>query len=366
MRALDLTVKIEDGAGEAVRNCNLELDVLPARRLGNGWQKLASGNLSRPSPAALRLIWSGEIYRPDAPGAIAGESLLISLKDAGQAAALKSIDADCVLENRPQLLVEELRAPPVLRNLRKSGPVFIAMLSPDDGMADFLTRDKLEAYWTLALDLADAAAAANWERKLFARVQEPGVHPQTQVLRDKRQAESLFDGAAPKSRYLKPLLDDSMPQKGYPAVRLQSLGRENIDLALRILRKSAAIRAPESAGQESVLFIAGKVEGSESDLCRALVQLGPETRKRALWSQNVKSVLIVELWSERAVAIMQSAMLSEPVAAGLAGLHRCKIGGALGDKVKHYAISVTEGLDAGKREGVFNAMRELAVQVLRP
>jgi hypothetical protein len=151
-------------------------------------------------------------------------------------------------------------------------------------------------------------------------------------------------------------------------IQFKPIERFHLDVVLKALREKAEISPAQSARQEALLLISGSIRMTGSDFCRRAVRGEMGSTQKPQWLKQARRALILEVWSETAIAALQKEQRAEPVEGEGApsGLFRCKIGGEDGDKIKLYGIGLPALLDNGARMAAFSYLTAQARTFLKP
>lgn len=352
IRLSDLNLRIVDSTGRPAQGCSLRLDVAQNRRLGGGWD-------AAEAQGGLDLTPSGRSYRVASTSAIDPTRLLIGTAADGAAATLTSTNAACPLSQGPEVTAAELRAGSVTRSLKPAGPVFIAMVSADRGLAAGLPADSIEGYWASALGLIEETAKGPWETEILSWTQAPG-RLATEVWRSVTGNGPLFTNAEQKTGYAR-VLSDLSKEQAVPTRNVQAIIDRQLPRAVEDVRHLSGVRPPDVNPREHLILVSGTLQQSTSDFCREAA--AGDGLRGALSDIRLRRAVVIELWSQSAVNAMQD--VTESVA-GAPGLYRCKIPGALGETLKVYGIAVPAGLGAAERQRVFDALQKDAERFFAP
>ena len=366
VHAEGLKIEIHDAAGDPVSGCELGLDVSADRRLGEGWNKLEEQERLH----GLEFIEDGNHYVLTPPSSIEADELLISTAATGNAARIMNNGTGCQLENRPWVTAEELRSGQIVRSLLRTGQTLIAVFSTDSNFAGSLATAVgagsvpgagAEGFWSEALRLVNVVSTAAWEKKVLARAQAPGASALTRDLQVEGQGRALAaDGN--RGAILKTLSNDSSE----PALLIQPISRDTLDVALNLIRRDASISAQYSVKQEALLLVTGSVEERMSQFCQRAAHRDSSPWSSPQWAKQARRVFALKVWSAGAVDAMQSASLIKPAQNAPDGVYICNIAGPDGDKIALYGISPKVVSDANARTKAFSYLTGQASNFLRP
>jgi hypothetical protein len=210
-------------------------------------------------------------------------------------------------------------------------------------------------------------SAFGFGRQVLARAQAPGVNAETRVLAEARGAEGLDPTQADRARDVTLLTGGSRLQKGpLSIVQFKPVGRFDLDLALGVIQKEAAIpAAAESTGQAALLLVRGGVERGASTFCRDTLDT-PSTGAVFDWVRQVRSAFILELWDEAAYDAFQKSGRAEVAQGAPEGVFHCRIGGASGGKISLYGLAPAALKDDTSRIAIFSWLTARAVSLLKP
>ncbi len=361
VRADDLTIRINDAAGEPVRGCDLALDVSAERRLGEGWAKLGAKERAR----GLIYAETDILYELDLPLEIEPNELLISTAEPGNVARLSNTAPGCELEAR-LVSVEEVRSRKIVRLLQKTGPVLISILSTDSSFADSTSPAGADGFWVDALGLVNTISGELWERKVLARAQAPGPSPETAVLEVETDGAPLAAGKS-REEALKALSEGSRLRPGPLSIfPIRPIERYSLDLALKPIRDDASISPRHSIKQEALLIVLGSVKETGSYFCQHSVRRDKKPWASPQWVKQARKIFALEVWSEGAVEAMRQASRLKPAEGAPEGVYVCNIPGADGEKIALYGIVPKAVSDGGARAEAFTYLTGQANSFLKP
>ncbi len=359
VKADDLLIKIQDTAGEQVRNCDLALDVSPNRRIGAGWAKVAAQVKVR----GLLYVDTDTSYRLDLPANVEENELLIGTAEPGNAALLSNVAGGCVLEPRPWVDVAELKTGIITRSLQKTGPVLITLFSTDSDFEDTLSPAAAGGFWAGALGLAGAVSNDAWERRILARAQAPGVHQDTAILQEIKE-RGVIDGQASILRDM----DEGSRLSPEPRtiIRLKPVERFHLDIALKLIRGDARIPRRNTIGREALLLISGSVKANGSYFCQYPVRRDTAPWATPQWVKQVRKAFVLEVWSNATAELLQRTSRATHPADAPEGIFLCGIPGPDAGKITLYGILPTVLSSHGERAAAFTYLQTQAVNSLKP
>jgi hypothetical protein len=362
VRADDVAIKITDASGDFVDRCDVSLETFANRRLGKGWEQGAVRTLPRGLPYAL----AGDSYLLDIPYGVGENELLIATADPGSAGKILNFAKGCDLEGPRIVTAEELRTQTIARSLRQVGPTLFALFSTDSGFASTLPS-AFRDFWSEALGLATAVSDGTWERKILARAQSPEASGETRILDDADAGILLAQQDQARSEILT-ILEKGSQRRAQPfaAFEPRPIERFHLDVALKALREQAGIAYTQSAGQESLLVIAGSIKAGGSEFCRRENRGDGTPSHRPLWLRQARKAFVLEVWSEDTARIMQQERRAERAENSGDGVFRCKIGSSDADKVELYAVSQSVLEADQSRAEAFSYLKNTAVALLKP
>ncbi|MBI4725319.1 MAG: hypothetical protein HY765_10170 [Rhodomicrobium sp.] len=360
IRAASLAVRIVDAAGEPVPGCDLALDVAQNRRLGRGWAEAMSRERTRGLPFAQ----AGAEYVLNLPGDLERSGLLIGTAGTGEAARLSNAVSECSLEARPLVTVEELRSGKIVRSLRQTGPLLIALLSTDSNFSSALGVSAAEGFWSHTLGLVNTVSGGPWERKILARAQSFGI-PETGLLQD-AGVEGKLAGESERNTALKMMLEGSR-LKPEPLTIFVSKPVQHIylDLALGLIRKDAHIAPRDSAGQEALLLIAGSLQSAASSFCQQLPGSYGAGRTGPQWVKQARKIFVLEVWSDAAAGELEKTGRAKPATGAQQGIYSCGFSLPGSNKFVLYAL-LPKALSEGARASTFEYLAAQAGSFLKP
>ncbi len=319
VRAAGVRVEIVNGAGTPVSGCELFLHIGDSRRLGQGWLKDAE----EPDLAVRFRESNSQGYATILPGGVAENELLINLKQPGDAGHIENRADGCLLEAKPVVTAEELKAGPIRRSLRATGPVLIALFSTDGALPLAANPQAVKGFWSGALDLAGAVSGERWERKLLALAQSFGPMPETRILQDAEPGQKLADGAI-KNALLQRFIDGS-GEEALPRALLnrKPLERFHLDLALEPLRRDARIDPVTSMKQEALLLITGGGGLQGSYFCREPVPGENSQWITPVWRIQERRIFALEIWSDAETEDLQRNAHAAAPQDAPDGIYRC-------------------------------------------
>ena len=177
-------------------------------------------------------------------------------------------------------------------------------MSASGSFADVIGSRAADDFWADALQLVNKVSGVGWDKKVLARAQAPGVSADTGTLQVTDRGALADEVTRTKllSIMTKASHEISHEDPGLASF-FQSIpiNRDQMDLALKLIRDMASIQPRYSLKQEALLVILGSAGETGSSFCQQPAQRDKGASDGQQWAKQERRAFMLEVWSETTI-----------------------------------------------------------------